>query len=784
MARIVAKHLKPESSVKTVNSVPEERTFNVGQSRRGPSLLIPEYRKIQEFLSCQDKNVDHLQDMLKKEGQVYRGAYIPEGSRVLARVEETGSSAGIPRENIKVGIAWTPHRFVEAAKELTHPLDDTIKVPPSVADALLAQAQLGPYQLSAERESTISWMRQRRQALAKEEQLLKGKLHPEVGSVVQRKQILLFKELLSGMNYDDPGVADLLVSGVKLVGTVERIGIWPPDPSKEAKATINYLWASARDAQKSIASSNSGPFSEKDQLVWDSALEEVSGGFLKGPFSAQELEGEVGALWIAARRFGITQGGKFRPIDDFSEYGVNGAYGLREKAQMKGMDQIVAWSRAWVESQTSDDQVEFTDTSSKRRTCALHPDWGKDEWRNLVGRVADLRKAYKQLPSCPSHKCFAVISAKDPSGQPKFFRALSLMFGTTAAVFAFLRFSRAIAAIANHYLKLITVEFFDDFTQVETEATAESGQWAMEQLLEVLEWDLSTGEDKRKPFAKNFVSLGVLVDFTKIEGKEVTLRNKPGRVEAIMLEVKEILSAGFLDFKAALSLKGKLYFSESQTYGRALAPVSRILSIWASRGGRRKLDDSLSEALKSIIIHFAGAAPRVVAPRSTESPVLVFTDGACEEAFTSVGGAMWADGIVECFGAEIPPEVCQSWTSKVDQTQVIGQAELFPVLVAKLTWKKQLAGRRAIYFLDNESARIALVKAYSPVLPSLKIIMQCLEWDFVNRSDSWYARVPTASNISDGPSRMSLAVMQGQFPSARVVPPVFPDGVPRGKVLS
>ena len=251
-----------------------------------------------------------------------------------------------------------------------------------------------------------------------------------------------------------------------------------------------------------------------------------------------------------------------------------------------------------------------------------------------------------------------------------------------------------------------------------------------------------------------------------------------------MLEVKEILSAGFLDFKAALSLKGKLYFSESQTYGRALAPVSRILSIWASRGGRRKLDDSLSEALKSIIIHFAGAAPRVVAPRSTASPVLVFTDGACEEAFTSVGGAMWADGIVECFGAEIPPEVCQSWTSKVDQTQVIGQAELFPVLVAKLTWKKHLAGRRAIYFLDNESARIALVKAYSPVLPSLKIIMQCLEWDFVNRSDSWYARVPTASNISDGPSRMSLAVMQGQFPSARVVPPAFPDGVPRGKVLS
>ena len=101
-----------------------------------------------------------------------------------------------------------------------------------------------------------------------------------------------------------------------------------------------------------------------------------------------------------------------------------------------------------------------------------------------------------------------------------------------------------------------------------------------------------------------------------------------------------------MDFKCALSLKGKLYFSESQTYGRALAPVSRVLSRWASSGGRWKIDEVLAAALQSIVDHFTSVAPRIVGPRRIESPVLVFTDGACEEDCTSVGGVIWCEGKV------------------------------------------------------------------------------------------------------------------------------------------
>ena len=65
---------------------------------------------------------------------------------------------------------------------------------------------------------------------------------------------------------------------------------------------------------------------------------------------------------------------------------------------MKGVDQIVAWARAWAHS-TTDNKITLTDFGGKAHHYELHKDWTVSEWLNLVGRVADLKKAYKQLPS-------------------------------------------------------------------------------------------------------------------------------------------------------------------------------------------------------------------------------------------------------------------------------------------------------------------------------------------------------------------------------------------------
>ena len=109
------------------------------------------------------------------------------------------------------------------------------------------------------------------------------------------------------------------------------------------------------------------------------------------------------------------------------------------------------------------------------------------------------------------------------------------------------------------------------------------------------------------------------------------------------------------------------------------------------------------------------------------APVLVFSDGACEVDGTSIGAVVIAPGVgAQCFGATVSESTLESWRTKMGQRQLIGQAELFPLLVARLTWPDLLRSRRVLFFVDNESARIGMIRTYSPVLPSLGIVLDCL----------------------------------------------------------
>ena len=151
---------------------------------------------------------------------------------------------------------------------------------------------------------------------------------------------------------------------------------------------------------------------------------------------------------------------------------------------------------------------------------------------------------------------------------------------------------------------------------------------------------------------------------------------------------------------------------------------------------------------------------------------------------TSTGGASFDPdcGEVQCFDAVVNEDTVEAWKTK-DQFQVIGQTELCSVLVAKLTWESVLANRRVIFFIDNEAARLGFVRAYSSVLPSLAIIIDSLLWDFEHGVQSWFARVPTAANVADLPSRMDCSAVVQNY-RARVLKPVCPPGSRLDRVCS
>eukprot|EP00973_Karenia_brevis_P070458 9794954-Karenia_brevis.AAC.1 len=167
------------------------------------------------------------------------------------------------------------------------------------------------------------------------------------------------------------------------------------------------------------------------------------------------------------------------------------------------LDQVVEWSRAWQDAVKKDNSLETLNSARKIHGSNLHREWGDIGFSDLVGRVADLKSAYKQLPLHPGHLCFCAIAVLDPStGVPKLFISRSLMFGQTAAVYAFLRFSRAFSFIATDVFWILNVPFFDDFTQVEPKATPHSAMVTMEAMFDILGWQVSMSEAKRFEFSK------------------------------------------------------------------------------------------------------------------------------------------------------------------------------------------------------------------------------------------------------------------------------------------
>ena len=62
-----------------------------------------------------------------------------------------------------------------------------------------------------------------------------------------------------------------------------------------------------------------------------------------------------------------------------------------------------------------------------------------------------------------------------------------------------------------------------------------------EELFKLLGWQVSEKPSKSKPFAKSFEALGVVIDLSRSVCNEVLVRNKESRLEALELQVAEIV---------------------------------------------------------------------------------------------------------------------------------------------------------------------------------------------------------------------------------------------------
>ena len=153
------------------------------------------------------------------------------------------------------------------------------------------------------------------------------------------------------------------------------------------------------------------------------------------------------------------------------------------------------------------------------------------------------------------------------------------------------------------------------------------------------------------------------------------------------------------------------------------------------------------------------AKPRRVKLDRNQVPVVLFPDGSCEDrgdlySNAEVGALLCdpKDEFLDAFGGKLPDEVMSKLAPGGRKRQVVGQAELFPCWAARVVWQDRARGRPILNFIDNESAKFALIKGTTGEHTSAWITQQYWRKE-VELETSWLERVPSASNCSDGPSR-------------------------------
>ena len=78
------------------------------------------------------------------------------------------------------------------------------------------------------------------------------------------------------------------------------------------------------------------------------------------------------------------------------------------------------------------------------------------------------------------------------------------------------------------------------------------------------------------------------------------------------------------------------------------------------------------------------------------------------------------------------------------------------MLVAFVLWKKHIRHRPVVGYIDNNSTRDVCISGSARTSPGKELIASILHLEDELSLVAWYARVPSISNIADGPSRGTL----------------------------
>ena len=149
---------------------------------------------------------------------------------------------------------------------------------------------------------------------------------------------------------------------------------------------------------------------------------------------------------------------------------------------------------------------------------------------------------------------------------------------------------------------------------------------------------------------------------------------------------------------------------------------------------------------------------------------LIVTDGACEGDSSRVGsvGGVLVDPSGCCcqhLSSEVPVDFMRR--ALACSANPIYELELLPIYIALYAWGRMLKSTHLVCYLDNDAARAALCKVYGSIELAQRIVGCAMRLESRFKTEFWYARVPSHSNISNGPSRLDFEEV-GQLGSKQI----------------
>ncbi|CAE7257711.1 unnamed protein product [Symbiodinium sp. CCMP2592] len=511
--------------------------------------------------------------------------------------------------------------------------------------------------------------------------------------------------------------------------SVLRVGIpWDPIEFIAKAGKIGHPYHKLSKCNKEI-----------DQLLWDKTMEEVQSGYLSGPYDFESLPKRC----LVSSRFPLLQGEKLRPIDNYSSSLINDTVTVSEKPITHSIDEIA---------------MLINTLSSAARKKNLNA---------LYGKTADLKGAYRQLAVSDTSLDFSFLSVYDPAEEkPKLFQQLAVPFGSTKAVYFFLRVARALWTILVKGAKIPTTNYFDDFVLLALGGDRSSCSHAFDEVMKLLGWKLSA--DKTTEWNTSFEALGVLFELDQTGSGVLKVRNTEKRRKELTAAIKGFLAKGTMTQKEALQLRGRLQFAQAQFFGRlgrrCLTEVTKH-----AYTGRLKLSSMAKERLEEFGKFLDVAQPRLVGQVSCRT-FMILTDAAFEtESGTGGLGGVLLTGsgsALSFFSVPISEQQAKSMSLQ-DEHTIIYELEMFGVLIGlKLLVEKTaafaesyeqpgaVAGTGVICYIDNDAARHAYIAGSSKKGVAGILIDEVNFLEYVHGILPWYARVASPANL---PHRVKIA---------------------------